>query len=111
MGDGKSRTFGSRADAPVGCRKGGSHAYRDGDSRAALWRSGGLLFQSNPDGQSRASGAALFIWVWLIASVLNGAVGVFRAGIPVINSGRRRSIPIFSIPAAIAWYLAYRYGH
>jgi hypothetical protein len=60
-------------------------------------------------GQSRASGAALFIWVWLVASILNGAVGVFGAGIPVINEVGA-FIPIFGIPAAIAWYLAYRYG-
>ena len=45
-------------------------------------------------GHNPAAGAALFIWVWLAASVLNGFVGVFKAG----------------IPAAAAWYLAYRYG-
>ena len=61
-------------------------------------------------GRPRATGAAIFIWVWLIASMLNGAVGVFRAGIPVLNE-IGAFIPIFGIPAAIAWYLAYRYGH
>jgi hypothetical protein len=61
-------------------------------------------------GQARANGAALFIWVWLIAAILNGAVGVFRAGIPLINE-IGAFIPIFGIPAAIAWYLAYRHGH
>ncbi len=60
-------------------------------------------------GLNPAAGAALFIWVWLVASVLNGAVGVFRAGIPVINE-IGAFIPIFGIPAAIAWYLAYRHG-
>jgi hypothetical protein len=60
-------------------------------------------------GRPRASGAAVFIWVWLVAAILNGAVGVFRAGIPVINEAGA-FIPIFGIPAAIAWYLAYRYG-
>jgi hypothetical protein len=55
-----------------------------------------------------ARGAALFIGVWLIAAVLNGAVGVFRAGIPLINE-IGAFIPIFGIPAAIAWYLAYRH--
>jgi hypothetical protein len=60
-------------------------------------------------GRPRASGAAVFIWVWLVAAILNGAVGVFRAGIPVINDAGA-FIPIFGIPAAIAWYLAYRYG-
>jgi hypothetical protein len=60
-------------------------------------------------GQARATGAAVFIWVWLVAAILNGAVGVFRAGIPLINE-IGAFIPIFGIPAAIAWYLAYRHG-
>ncbi len=60
-------------------------------------------------GQARASGAALFIWVWLAASILNGAAGVLRAGIPLINEAAA-FIPIFGIPAVLAWYLAYRHG-
>jgi len=60
-------------------------------------------------GRSAATGAALFIWVWLAASILNGAAGVLRAGIPLINE-IGAFIPIFGIPAAIAWYLAYRHG-
>lgn len=61
-------------------------------------------------GRTAAAGAAIFVWVWLAASILNGAVGVLRAGIPIINE-IGAFIPIFGIPAAIAWYLAYRYGH
>ena len=60
-------------------------------------------------GQARATGAAVFIPVWFVAAVLNGAVGVVRAGIPLINE-IGAFIPIFGIPAAIAWFLAYRYG-
>ena len=60
-------------------------------------------------GRPRASGAAVFIPAWFVAAVLNGAVGVFRAGIPLINE-IGAFIPIFGIPAAIAWYLAYRHG-
>ena len=60
-------------------------------------------------GRPRATGATLFIWVWLVAAILNGAVGVFRAGIPLLNE-IGAFIPIFGIPAAIAWYLAYRQG-
>ena len=59
-------------------------------------------------GQSRPAGAQVFIWVWLVAAVINGAVGVMRAGIPVINE-IGAFIPIFGIPAALAWYLAYKY--
>ena len=60
-------------------------------------------------GRPRASGAAVFIPVWLLAAILNGAVGIFRAGIPLTNEAGA-FIPIFGIPAAIAWYLAYRHG-
>ena len=60
-------------------------------------------------GRSGQTGAFVFIWLWLIASLLNGAVGVMRAGIPVINE-IGALIPIFGIPAVAAWYLTYRYG-
>ena len=60
-------------------------------------------------GRPGAAGAALFIWVWLVAALLNGAVGVLKAGIPLINE-IGAFIPIFGIPAAVAWYLAYRLG-
>jgi hypothetical protein len=36
-------------------------------------------------------------------------VGVTQAGIPLINE-IAAFIPIFGIPAAAAWFLAYRYG-
>ena len=54
-----------------------------------------------------ADGASYFIWFWLAASIVNGVFGTMRAGIPVINE-IGAFIPIFGIPAAIAWYLAYR---
>jgi hypothetical protein len=57
--------------------------------------------------RSGQTGAVAFIGVWLIASLLNGAVGVMRAGIPLINE-LGAFIPIFGIPAAAAWYLATR---
>jgi hypothetical protein len=69
-----------------------------------------FYFGTRKVGRPPAAGAALFIWVWLVASILNGAVGVLRAGIPLINEVGA-FIPIFGIPAGIAWYLAYRYGH
>ena len=55
----------------------------------------------------KIDGAWLFIWVWLLASILNGFVGVFRANIPIINE-IGAFIPIFGIPAAIAGYLSSR---
>lgn len=70
----------------------------------ALFYFGARLF-----GRSGAQGAFVFIWVWLAASLLNGAVGVFRAGIPVVNEVGA-FILIFGIPAAAAWFLTYKYG-
>jgi hypothetical protein len=60
-------------------------------------------------GWAPATGAIVFIWAWLAASILNGAVGVLKAGIPVINEVGA-FIFIFGIPAAAAWILAYRVG-
>jgi hypothetical protein len=54
-------------------------------------------------------GARPFIWVWLAASLANGAVGVLQAGIPLLNE-IGAFIPIFGVPAAAAWYLSRRKG-
>jgi hypothetical protein len=53
--------------------------------------------------------AGIFIWFWLAVSVVNGAFGVFQAGIPVVNE-IGAFIPIFGVPGLAAWYLAYKYG-
>ena len=53
-------------------------------------------------------GARIFIWCWLAASLLNAAVGVFAAKISLINEAAA-FIPIFGIPAAVAWYLSQRF--
>jgi hypothetical protein len=45
-----------------------------------------------------------FLWVWLAISIGNGLYGHFRAGIPAINEVGA-FLPIFLIPAAIAFYL------
>jgi hypothetical protein len=58
-------------------------------------------------GAPRQSGAIAFTWLWLVASIGNGFFGVVRAGIPVLNEVGA-FIPIFGIPAVLAWYLAYR---
>jgi hypothetical protein len=54
-----------------------------------------------------AAGARVFIWTWLVAAFLNGAVGVLMAGIPLLNEAGAFLI-IFGVPAAAAWYLGYR---
>ena len=60
-------------------------------------------------GWAPATGAFVFIWAWLAAAILNGAVGVLKAGIPLMNEAGA-FVLIFGIPAAAAWYLAYRAG-
>jgi hypothetical protein len=52
-------------------------------------------------------GARQFIWVWLLASIANGAVGVVQASIPLLNEVAA-FFPIFGVPAAVAWYLSRR---
>jgi len=69
----------------------------------AVFYFGSRLFQ-----RSGQAGAAVFIWVWLAAALLNGAVGVLQAGIPVLNE-IGAFIPIFGVPAAVAWYLSRRH--
>ena len=54
-----------------------------------------------------ANAAFYFVWFWLAASIVNGIFGTVRAGIPVINE-IGAFIPIFGIPAAIAFYLLRR---
>jgi vacuolar-type H+-ATPase subunit I/STV1 len=68
-----------------------------------------FFFLSSLMGKGGPSGAYVFIWVWLVVSILNGAYGVMRAGIPLINE-LGAFIPIFGIPVLIAWYLAFKYG-
>jgi hypothetical protein len=66
-----------------------------------------FFFGARLFGRSGQAGVAAFIPVWLIAALLNGAVGVMRVGIPLTNE-IGAFIPIFGIPAAVAWYLARR---
>jgi hypothetical protein len=50
-------------------------------------------------------GAWTLIWVWLAASLVNGAVGVIYANIPVANE-IAAFIPIFGVPATAAWLVS-----
>jgi hypothetical protein len=69
-----------------------------------------FIFGARLLNRSEKSGATAFIWLWLVASIVNGAFGITRAGIPIINE-IGAFVPIFGIPVALAWYLAYRYRH
>jgi hypothetical protein len=67
-----------------------------------------LFFGARLLNRSENSGATAFLWIWLVVSIVNGAFGVMRVGIPVINE-IAAFVPIFGVPAAVAWYLARRY--
>jgi len=70
---------------------------------------GVFVFMASLIGKGGPSGAYVFIWVWLVVSIANGAYGVMRANIPLINE-LGAFIPIFGIPVLVAWYLAFKYG-
>ena len=59
-------------------------------------------------GGNTVDGARPFIRVWLLTSIANGVVGVVQVGIPVLNE-IGAFIPIFGVPAAVAWYLSRRH--
>jgi hypothetical protein len=64
-------------------------------------------FMNKPE--QGAPGASIFIWFWLAAAFANGAVGVVRAGIPLLNE-IGAFIPIFGIPAVLAFLYLKRLG-
>ncbi|MBN8920236.1 MAG: hypothetical protein J0H62_06010 [Rhizobiales bacterium] len=50
---------------------------------------------------------ATFIPVWGVAALINSAVGVMYAGIPLINEAGAFAV-IFGVPAAVAWFVSRR---
>ena len=54
-------------------------------------------------------GAWIFIWVWLVAAVINLLVGVFAAGIPLVVEIPVLAV-VFGLPGLVAWYLSRNYG-
>jgi len=66
---------------------------------------GVFVITAGLQGASRAAAARSSIAAWLMGSIANGAYGVFNAGIPVINE-IGAFIPIFGIPAAVAYLLS-----
>jgi apolipoprotein N-acyltransferase len=54
------------------------------------------------------NGARIFIWFWLVVSIINFCVGVFIAGYSVMSEIIVH-IFVFGLPAGIAWYLSRRF--
>lgn len=59
-------------------------------------------------GKPAAGGARLFIWFWLVVSLIDFYVGVFVANHPVMMEVGVHII-IFGLPAGLAWYLSRRF--
>ena len=60
--------------------------------------------------RSTADGARIFIWPWLAVSLANMFVGVYWASIPY-NVEIPVLVVVFGVPAAVAWYVARRFGN
>jgi hypothetical protein len=58
-------------------------------------------------GRRAADGARVFILPWLVVALVNMAVGVYWANIPV-SAELPILVVVFAIPAGAAWYLARR---
>lgn len=54
------------------------------------------------------NGARLFIWFWLVISIINFSIGVFAAGYSVISEVIVHVL-VFGLPAGIAWYLSRKF--
>lgn len=69
-----------------------------------------FILGSRAVGFGAATGAKLFVWVWLASSLVNAAAGVFYAKIAPLNEFGAL-IPIFGIPAVAAWFVAQHFGN
>ncbi len=59
-------------------------------------------------GRGIAAGARVFIWPWLVAALVNMAIGVYWARIPA-SAEIAVLIVVFGIPAGAAWLVARRF--
>jgi hypothetical protein len=66
------------------------------------------MFIATSTGKRAADGARIFIWLWLVASLINGAYGFFGHSIPLINEVGA-FIVIFGAPAAVAWFVSKKF--
>lgn len=60
--------------------------------------------------RSIAEGARVFIWPWLVVSLVNMLVGVYWANIPY-SVEIPVLIIVFGIPATLAWLIARRFAN
>jgi hypothetical protein len=62
-------------------------------------------FVNKSRGAGFMDGGRLFIWFWLVATVLNGAYGFFAHGISLLVE-LMVFVIVFGAPAGAAWYLS-----
>jgi FtsH-binding integral membrane protein len=53
-------------------------------------------------------GAYLFLWVWLVVSVVNFCVGVFIAHYSVLTE-LGVHVVVFGLPAGVAWFMSRKF--
>jgi hypothetical protein len=62
-------------------------------------------FINKSRGAGFTDGGRLFIWLWLVVTVLNGAYGYFAHGISLLVE-LMVFVVVFGAPAGAAWYLS-----
>lgn len=62
-------------------------------------------FVNKSRGAGFVDGGKLFIWFWLVATLLNGAYGFFAHGVSLTVEIAVFAI-LFGVPAGAAWYLS-----
>lgn len=62
-------------------------------------------FVNKSRGAGFVDGGKLFIWFWLVATLLNGAYGFFAHGVSLLVEIAVFAI-LFGVPAGAAWYLS-----
>jgi hypothetical protein len=62
-------------------------------------------FVNKTRGAGFMDGGKLFIWFWLVVTVLNGAYGFFAHGISLLVE-LMVFVVVFGAPAGSAWYLS-----
>lgn len=60
-------------------------------------------------GQGAAAGARVFIWPWLVASLVNMAAGLYWANIPLSVELPVLAV-VFGVPAGVAWLVARKFA-
>lgn len=59
-------------------------------------------------GRGMADGARVFVWPWLVVSLINMLIGLYGAGVP-LSIELSVLVIVFGGPAAVAWFVARKF--